>query len=190
MTMTPDEFITNVEEWDLDPPHEDYSTEEYAEKFAAEHCDSDIRVAARLAVQRLFSGTVESVTDGLFSVRPEAFPVTEVESWLRSGFEIKSASRVIEILVAKFDVHPDDALALLFRLIEVETNEIVQNQLAYACWFIVNGRTFLVQEDILVGFLFSPVDTEIEQLLKLQTLTDYARQTLVECKSKGDAGEC
>ena len=142
--MTPDEFITNVEQWDFDPPHDDYSTAEYAEEFAADHCDADIRVAARLSVQSLFSGLVESVIDGFFAVRPEAFTVAEVESWLRPGFEIKSASTVIEILVAKFDVHPDDALALLFRLIEVETNEIVQNQLAYACWRIVNGWTFLV----------------------------------------------
>jgi hypothetical protein len=81
-------------------------------------------------------------------------------------------------------VIPDDALELLLRRLEHETNADVQNSLAYACWWIVNGWTFLVQENKAIGCLFAPIDRRLEEVLASAELSLYARETLNECKSR------
>ena len=82
MAKTPEEFVAEVDQWDIEPPDEDYSPIEHAQSFAASMAIPVVRHAADLAIKNLFSNLAGSVLDGLFAGRPEAFSIADTIGWL------------------------------------------------------------------------------------------------------------
>ena len=104
--------------------------------------------------------------------------------WLPDGFDVNSAATVVQFMMERLSVTPDDALDLLLQRLTGERDEDVQDGLAFACWWIVNGVTWLLPEEKAVGCLFTPIDGRLDQILASETLSPYARHTLAECKSR------
>ena len=108
--------------------------------------------------------------------------------WLRTYLTrsaILGPSLVAHIIISHLHVPPDEILDDLFRRISDDRDVSVVDQLAYACWWIVNGETLLLAEDKTVGCLAAPDREQLETLIALPHLSDYARKTLAECQPLG-----
>lgn len=184
MGVTPEDFVRNLLDWDAEPPDAHYSPTLYAASIGRQLAPSDVQRAAELAVRSLPASLASDVLDGLCDSCADAFTPSRAMEWLPYGQVVDSAAAVVRFMMERLSVVPDHALDLLLQRLESERDPQVQDRLAYACWWIVNGETLLVREDKVLGCLFTPVDRRLDQILASRPLSPYARETLMECKSR------
>lgn len=181
--LTPDQFINRLLEWDAEPPSDEYSHADFVASVVRDV--PDVLSFAASAVASLPATLALDVLEAIYDVRPESVSYDVAVDWLTIGPYLRSAAVVVEIMISRLHVPPDDMLDFLFSRIANDRDESSVDQLAYACWWIVNGATLLIADDKTVGCLVTPDHRQLEALIALPHLSDYARTALAACKGSG-----
>jgi hypothetical protein len=175
-----------VRNFDL-PPNEEYSTYDFGVVTAATLSESELSDLTCAVLQRTSDCIAMSFLDGALSTRRIADPSRLYEA-LQRGYEVKTASGVVELLVTKHHLRPDEVAEELLRRLSLESVAEVQNRLAFGLWSLFCGERFVVADEKTVGYLVSSIDDAIDRQLDRTDLSPYARDTLRVCRSNQGRG--
>ena len=177
---TPESFVQQILEWDAEPPNAGYAHFEFVGEIAPTL--TDIPSFADAVVSGLPATLAHSVLEHLHDAAPASFDVQSTSTLISRGHDIGSAASVAQFLISRLAVTPDAMLSRLFDLIRDTTDNRLVDQYSYACWTIVCGETLLLRENKTVGCLTNVDPSVLDDVLALPHLSDYARETLTECK--------
>ena len=179
------EIIRAVLDWDEQPPDADYSPSEYGEQVGRSMSPSELRELAAAALQGLPASLAISFLEGVCESAPPFLSQDLLYDQIRQGHSVDTAGVVVELLCVVCNVEPDRIAAELLRRLQTETDTETQDRLSYAIWVLFFSECLLIREDRFVGYLVSPIDDEIDELLAHHDgLSKYTRDTLTGIRQR------
>ena len=176
------EIIRVVLNNDEQPPDPEYSPSEYGAQIAGTMSPSELRELAAVALQQLPASLAISFLEGVCETAEPFLDTDLLYDQIHRGHSVDTSGKIVELLCIQCHVVPDEIAAELLRRLASEQLPETQNRMAFGLWILFCSETMLVRDAKLVGYLVSPIDDRIAELLVHRPdLTQYARECLVAC---------
>jgi len=178
-----DAIIQTLLRCDEEPPDEDYSPLDFGATLAQSLSPAGLRDLACAILRRLPSSLASSVLEGLLATSVDMLNPQLMFDEIATGSQLDTGATIVELLVSRFEVAPDDVSAELFRRLLRAHDAAVQDRYAFALWALFCGETVLIKEGKTVGYLVSAALAEIDVQLLRSDLSEYSKATLRACRS-------
>jgi hypothetical protein len=184
-----DEVIQQIEEFDINPPDENYFEPDFGERVASE-CSTDVaRDMVVACFKRLHNTVAASFLDGfLKKVQIESLGNLLLDCIVLAR-GINATGSIVDFLREFAGLSDIEIADQLLDRLEIAKSEEEQNRLSYGLWIVACGITIVFQEEkIDNNWPYSSRDpvtiqfiSRIREVMSNSTLSNYSRSSLEEC---------
>jgi len=175
------EVLSQLLENDEAPPSDDYDHASFGRQLATSLGEGDCRALVLAALSQLPSCLASDFVEGVLQARRlkglDSALITQIDECRH----LDTAGVIVRLLANIYHVVPDDLVTELVARLKRAPCTKKKDKLAFALWTVFCGEALLLQEDKRVGFLASPCERTLRELMAIPSLSDYAHKALSEC---------